>query len=165
MAEDPVEQGADEPSPDEVGPAQQAAAEPGAPADAPDAPANGDRAEQAASPAGGRSAGRPPAGGTGRSRAGTKAGTGDAAEGPRPNRRKVREGLVVSDRMTGTVVVAVNERVPHSRYGKIVQRTKKLYVDDAENSAKVGDRVRVVETRPLSRLKRWRLAEIVERAR
>ncbi len=83
----------------------------------------------------------------------------------RDNRRKVREGLVVSDRMESTVVVAVVERVRHPRYGKTVQRTKRLYVHDADNSAKVGDRVRVAETRPLSKLKRWRLTEIVERAR
>jgi small subunit ribosomal protein S17 len=85
--------------------------------------------------------------------------------GPRPNRRKVREGIVVSDAMSATVVVAVVERVRHPKYGKTVQRTKKLYVHDAEDSAKVGDRVRVQETRPLSKLKRWRLTEVVERAR
>ena len=88
-----------------------------------------------------------------------------AEEGARPNRRKVREGIVVSDAMTATVVVAVVERVRHPKYGKTVQRTKKLYVHDAEDSAKVGDRVRVQETRPLSKLKRWRLTEVVERAR
>jgi small subunit ribosomal protein S17 len=85
--------------------------------------------------------------------------------GPRPNRRKTREGIVVSDAMSSTVVVAVVERVRHPRYGKTVQRTKKLYVHDAEDTAKVGDRVRVQETRPLSKLKRWRLTEVVERAR
>jgi small subunit ribosomal protein S17 len=63
------------------------------------------------------------------------------------------------------VVVAVVERVRHPKYGKTVQRTKKLYVHDADDSAKVGDRVRVQETRPLSKLKRWRLTEVVERAR
>ena len=84
---------------------------------------------------------------------------------PRPNRRKVREGVVVSDAMSATVVVAVVERVRHPKYGKTVQRTKKLYVHDAEDNAKVGDRVRVQETRPLSKLKRWRLTEVVERAR
>ncbi len=83
----------------------------------------------------------------------------------RPNRRKVREGIVVSDAMSSSVVVAVVERVRHPKYGKTVQRTKKLYVHDAEDSAKVGDRVRVQETRPLSKLKRWRLTEVVERAR
>jgi small subunit ribosomal protein S17 len=86
-------------------------------------------------------------------------------DGPRANRRKVREGIVVSDAMSATVVVAVVERVRHPKYGKTVQRTKKLYVHDAEDSAKVGDRVRVQETRPLSKLKRWRLTEVVERAR
>jgi small subunit ribosomal protein S17 len=86
-------------------------------------------------------------------------------DGSRPNRRKVREGIVVSDAMTSTVVVAVVERVRHPRYGKTVQRTKRLYVHDAEDSAKVGDRVRVQECRPMSKLKRWRLTEVVERAR
>ena len=86
-------------------------------------------------------------------------------ETARENPRKVREGVVVSDKMASTLVVAVNERVSHPRYGKTVQRTKKLYVHDADNEARVGDRVRVVETRPLSKLKRWRLTEIVERAR
>jgi small subunit ribosomal protein S17 len=89
----------------------------------------------------------------------------ERAAGTRANRRKVREGIVVSDSMTSTVVVAVVERVRHPKYGKTVQRTKKLYVHDAEDSAKVGDRVRVQETRPLSKLKRWRLTEVVERAR
>jgi small subunit ribosomal protein S17 len=88
-----------------------------------------------------------------------------AEDETRPNRRKVREGVVVSDAMQSTVVVAVVERVRHPRYGKTVQRTKKLYVHDAEDTAKVGDRVRVQETRPLSKLKRWRLTEVVERAR
>src|SRR5580692_2212226 len=91
--------------------------------------------------------------------------TGPADDEGRPNRRKVREGVVVSDAMQSTVVVAVVERVRHARYGKTVQRTKKLYVHDAEDTAKVGDRIRVQETRPLSKLKRWRLTEEVERAR
>jgi small subunit ribosomal protein S17 len=86
-------------------------------------------------------------------------------DAPRDNRRKVREGIVVSDAMAATVVVAVVDRVRHPKYGKTVQRTKKLYVHDAEDTAKVGDRVRVQETRPLSKLKRWRLTEVVERAR
>ena len=86
-------------------------------------------------------------------------------EGARDNRRKVREGIVVSDAMASTVVVAVVDRVRHPKYGKTVQRTKKLYVHDAENTAKVGDRVRVQETRPLSKLKRWRLTDVLERAR
>ena len=88
-----------------------------------------------------------------------------ADQGRRVNPRKVREGLVVSDSMDSTVVVAVVERVRHARYGKTVQRTKRLYVHDADDTAKVGDRVRVAETRPLSKLKRWRLVEVLERAR
>ncbi len=95
----------------------------------------------------------------------TVAASAPEEDGPRDNRRKVREGIVVSDAMSATVVVAVVERVRHPKYGKTVQRTKKLYVHDAEDSAKVGDRVRVQETRPLSKLKRWRLTEVVERAR
>lgn len=87
--------------------------------------------------------------------------TGEARE----NRRKVREGLVVSTSMEKTAVVAVTERVRHPRYAKTVQRTRKLYAHDSENDAKIGDRVRVVETRPLSKLKRWRVTEVVERAR
>lgn len=79
--------------------------------------------------------------------------------------RKLREGLVDSTSMNKTVVVRVVDRVRHARYGKTVQRTKRLYVHDELNEARVGDRVRVQETRPLSKLKRWRLVEIVERAR
>jgi len=90
---------------------------------------------------------------------------GPGGTGARPNRRKVREGIVVSDAMASTVVVAVVDRVRHPKYGKTVQRTKKLYVHDAEDTAKRGDRVRVAETRPFSKLKRWRLTEVVERAR
>ena len=91
--------------------------------------------------------------------------TAEAEDTGRVNGRKVREGIVVSDAMSATVVVAVVDRVRHPKYGKTVQRTKKLYVHDAEDTAKVGDRVRVQETRPLSKLKRWRLTEVVERAR
>ena len=89
----------------------------------------------------------------------------EAVTEARPNRRKVREGIVVSDSMQATVIVAVVERVRHPRYRKTVQRTKRLYVHDGENAAKLGDRVRVVETRPISKLKRWRLSEVLERAR
>jgi small subunit ribosomal protein S17 len=81
------------------------------------------------------------------------------------SQRKVREGIVVSDKMEATIVIAVVERVRHPRYRKTVQRTKKLYVHDEKSEAKLGDRVRVAETRPLSKLKRWRLVEILERAR
>jgi small subunit ribosomal protein S17 len=91
--------------------------------------------------------------------------TEPADTGARLNRRKVREGIVVSDAMASTIVVAVVDRVRHPKYGKTVQRTKKLYVHDAEDTAKRGDRVRVAETRPFSKLKRWRLTEVVERAR
>lgn len=79
--------------------------------------------------------------------------------------RKVREGLVVSTSMDKTAVVAVIERVRHPRYNKTVQRTKRLYVHDEDNDVRIGDRVRVTETRPLSKTKRWRLVEVVERAR
>jgi len=80
-------------------------------------------------------------------------------------RRKVREGLVVSDKMQATVVVAVSEPVRHPRYNKTVERTKRLYAHDGRFDAKVGDRVRVMETRPVSKLKRWRVTEVLERAR
>jgi small subunit ribosomal protein S17 len=83
----------------------------------------------------------------------------------RPNARKVREGIVVSDKMESTVVVAVSDRVRHPRFRKTVLRTKRLYAHDEKNEAKVGDLVRITETRPISKLKRWRLTEIVERAR
>jgi small subunit ribosomal protein S17 len=79
--------------------------------------------------------------------------------------RKVREGIVVSDKMNQTIVVAVTERVRHPKYAKFVMRTKKLYAHDEANDANVGDRVKVMETRPLSKTKRWRLVEIVERAK
>jgi len=79
--------------------------------------------------------------------------------------RKSRTGLVVSDKMEKTVVVAIERRVPHPVYGKMVTRTKRLKAHDEENSAKVGDTVRIVETRPLSKDKRWRLVEIIDRAR
>ena len=81
------------------------------------------------------------------------------------NARKSRTGLVVSDKMDKTVVVAIERRVPHPIYGKMITRTKRLKVHDEENSAKTGDTVRIVETRPLSKDKRWRLVEIVDRAR
>ncbi len=93
------------------------------------------------------------------------ASSADAPRDARANRRKVREGLVVSTAMDKTAVVAVTERVRHPRYAKTVQRTRKLYVHDAGNEASNGDRVRVAETRPLSKTKRWRLVEILERAR
>ncbi|MFI5255948.1 MAG: 30S ribosomal protein S17 [Gemmatimonadales bacterium] len=81
------------------------------------------------------------------------------------NARKSRTGLVVSDKMQKTVVVAIERRVPHPVYGKMVTRTRRLKAHDEENSAKVGDTVRIVETRPLSKDKRWRVVEIMNRAR
>lgn len=75
--------------------------------------------------------------------------------------RKSRVGLVVSDKMAKTIVVDVVQRVPHPRFGKIVKRTTKIYADDAESKAKTGDKVRVIETRPTSKLKRWRLVEVL----
>ena len=86
-------------------------------------------------------------------------------EGARDNRRKVREGTVVKRSMDKTAVVSVVQRVRHPKYAKTVQRTTKLFVHDEENASAVGDKVRVAETRPLSKLKRWRLVEILERAR
>jgi len=79
--------------------------------------------------------------------------------------RKVREGVVVSNKMDKTAVVEVIDRVRHPKYAKFVLRTKKLYAHDEANDAGVGDKVRVMETRPLSKSKRWRLVEILERAR
>jgi small subunit ribosomal protein S17 len=93
-----------------------------------------------------------------------QAADGGDEQAARPG-RKVREGLVVSDKMQATVVVAVVERVRHARYGKTVQRTRKLYAHDGGLEAKLGDRVRVMETRPISKLKRWRVTEVLERAR
>jgi small subunit ribosomal protein S17 len=83
----------------------------------------------------------------------------------RPNRRKTREGVVASNAMDKTVAVAVTERVRHARYDKTVQRTKKVYAHDEQNDLKVGDRVRLQETRPLSKQKRWRVIEVIERVR
>jgi small subunit ribosomal protein S17 len=79
--------------------------------------------------------------------------------------RKTRVGLVVSDKMQKTVVVAIERRVPHPVYGKMMTRTTRLKAHDEENSAKAGDTVRIMETRPMSKDKRWRLVEIVSRAR
>jgi small subunit ribosomal protein S17 len=79
--------------------------------------------------------------------------------------RKVREGLVVSDKMDKTVVVQVEDRVKHPKYGKVIRRTKKYKAHDGENACGVGDRVLLMETRPLSATKRWRVAEILEKAK
>ena len=83
----------------------------------------------------------------------------------RPNERKVREGLVTSDRMHQTIVVVVTDKVRHPLYRKTMLRSTKLYVHDDANDAHTGDRVRVAETRPLSKKKRWRLLEVLERAK
>jgi small subunit ribosomal protein S17 len=79
--------------------------------------------------------------------------------------RKVRDGIVVSNKMDKTIVISIVERVRHPKYAKFVQRTKKLYAHDEANDAKIGDRVRVMETRPMSKQKRWRLIEVLERAK
>jgi len=79
--------------------------------------------------------------------------------------RKVREGLVVSDKMDKTVVVEVEDRVKHPKYGKVLRRTKKYKAHDGQNACGVGDRVLLMETRPLSATKRWRVAEILEKAK
>jgi len=81
------------------------------------------------------------------------------------SRRKVREGLVVSDKMDKTVVVSVEDRVKHALYGKVLRRTSKLKVHDEQNECGVGDRILIMETRPLSATKRWRLVQILEKAK
>jgi small subunit ribosomal protein S17 len=89
----------------------------------------------------------------------------DTAATPRANPRKVREGLVTSSAMDKTITVTVTDRVRHPLYGKTMLRSTKLYAHDEANDANIGDRVRITETRPLSKLKRWRLLEVLERAR
>ena len=79
--------------------------------------------------------------------------------------RKVRDGVVVSNKMDKTAVVAVVDRVRHAKYNKFVLRTKKLYAHDETNDVNIGDKVRVMETRPLSKNKRWRVTEVLERAK
>jgi len=79
--------------------------------------------------------------------------------------RKVREGLVVSDKMDKTVVVSVEDRVKHALYGKVMRRTSKLKAHDEQNECGIGDRVLLMETRPLSATKRWRVVEILEKAK
>ena len=88
----------------------------------------------------------------------------DGTDTDRKN-RKTREGLVVSNKMDKTAVVAVVERVRHAKYGKFMMRTKKLYAHDETNDVNIGDRVSVMETRPLSKNKRWRIVEVLERAK
>ena len=79
--------------------------------------------------------------------------------------RKTREGLVVSDKMDKTVVVEVEDRVKHALYGKVIRRTSKLKVHDEQGEAGIGDRVQIMETRPMSATKRWRLVSVVEKAK
>jgi small subunit ribosomal protein S17 len=81
------------------------------------------------------------------------------------NFRKVREGIVVSDKMDKTVVVKVEDRAAHSLYSKVITKSKKLKAHDESNAAGIGDRVRIMETRPLSATKRWRVVEIIEKAK
>ena len=79
--------------------------------------------------------------------------------------RKTRTGIVTSDKMDKTVTVAIKTKVRHPLYGKMVNRTRKFKAHDEENTCKIGDRVKVMETRPLSKDKRWRLVEVIERAK
>jgi small subunit ribosomal protein S17 len=90
---------------------------------------------------------------------------GGAGNAPARNHRKVREGVVVSNRMDKTVVVAQKRRVPHPLYKRYITLTKKYHVHDENNECSVGDRVRIMETRPLSKTKRWRLVSILEKVR
>ena len=87
------------------------------------------------------------------------------AEAPARGYRKVREGLVVSDKMDKTVVVEVEDRVKHPKYAKVIRRTRKYKAHDGDNACGVGDRVRLMETRPMSATKRWRVTEILEKAK
>jgi small subunit ribosomal protein S17 len=87
------------------------------------------------------------------------------AQGTERNARKTREGLVVSDKMDKTVVVSVEDRVKHAMYGKVLRRTTKYKAHDEQNECGIGDRVLLMETRPLSATKRWRVVEILEKAK
>jgi small subunit ribosomal protein S17 len=91
--------------------------------------------------------------------------TDKSGETARSSFRKTREGLVISDKMDKTVVVAVEDRVKHALYGKVIRRTNKLKAHDETNQVGVGDRVLIMETRPLSASKRWRVVEVLERAK
>jgi small subunit ribosomal protein S17 len=88
-----------------------------------------------------------------------------ASSAPARSRRKVREGVVVSDKMDKTVVVVVEDRVKHPLYGKVLRHSSKLKAHDESNTCGIGDRVLLMETRPLSATKRWRVVEIIERAK
>ena len=90
---------------------------------------------------------------------------GTEAEAGRTSFRKTREGLVISDKMDKTVVVVVEDRVKHPLYGKVIRRTTNLKAHDEQNECGVGDRVRLMETRPLSATKRWRVVQVIEKAK
>jgi len=91
--------------------------------------------------------------------------TNETAAPARTSNRKVREGMVVSDKMQKTVVVEVEDRVKHALYGKVLRRTTKLKAHDESNEVGIGDRVLIMETRPLSATKRWRVVEVLEKAK
>ena len=91
--------------------------------------------------------------------------TSETTQDEQRNQRKTREGLVVSDKMDKTVVVVVEDRVKHALYGKVMRRTSKLKAHDEQNQCGIGDRVLIMETRPLSATKRWRLVEVLEKAK
>jgi len=99
------------------------------------------------------------------SEAGSNEGTSVSIETDDRGRRKVREGLVVSDKMDKTVVVIVEDRVKHALYGKVLRKTSRLKAHDETNTCGIGDRVLIMETRPLSATKRWRLIEVLEKAK
>ena len=91
--------------------------------------------------------------------------TTETTQDDKRNQRKVREGLVVSDKMDKTIVVTVEDRVKHALYGKVMRRTSRLKAHDETNECGIGDRVLIMETRPLSATKRWRLVEVLEKAK
>jgi small subunit ribosomal protein S17 len=91
--------------------------------------------------------------------------TTDTTQDAQRNQRKTREGLVVSDKMDKTVVVVVEDRVKHALYGKVLRKTSRLKAHDEQNQCGIGDRVLIMETRPLSATKRWRLVEVLEKAK
>ena len=91
--------------------------------------------------------------------------TTETSQDEKRNQRKVREGLVVSDKMDKTIVVTVEDRVKHALYGKVMRRTSRLKAHDEANECGIGDRVLIMETRPLSATKRWRLVEVLEKAK
>ena len=91
--------------------------------------------------------------------------TTETSQDTQRNQRKVREGLVVSDKMDKTIVVTVEDRVKHALYGKVMRKTSRLKAHDEQNECGIGDRVLIMETRPLSATKRWRLVEVLEKAK